>query len=874
MPQVPFQEFPDTKGIQHLNTGGSLNNSFCSTLTAGSEPQLECDTRHLGIESEPLQSVVTALRAPNLSHLSLDIPSQTCIKLLLKCADFVRPATTLDIRRSRGCYCAAVNLRKLTWPRLHTLQLRDPSFPNLRNLFGIGPRIIPELCLLEILYMQQILLTVEEEDWVRWNMWDLNLALEEGINCYVLEEHIKRVFQDFYPSPALTFSRTKNGRNRGALRSRVDFFDINSAEKGLAIHHLRPILGPPGPPSVLLKFSTAPTPKPFSAPDVSVLPRLIKKLPSGCTEATLYDLLRPYGPIYSVRIHPVAGGLVQFLDAACARDAEIGLAPKMILKPYDPCSLFCSNLNFALDAWALRSYFEVYGNITNAVIFTDTQTGTSRGQGFITFSQASEASDALLAMHGVAIGWKFLSVSYYWKIGERVTHSKSASKGVGTSVREDEVLHAEEATAYEKPHPTIVGSETTPAASKSKKKAKRAKKSISKAVDVDGQTKPDSREFHATGSSDPTPAPSNPILTPSRPSAEASAELKTEIYWLVKLGALEALYDAEKERRTSCQRENERLRAELASAKLQEDGGMELLQEELQSVKLQSEAEIELLREKLDTTKRALVMAESRLKILQLEADRPLWEAAKKKREEKERAKEEERRRAAELEESRRKMREIQEQERARKRAAEEAERKERLRLEAEEKARREAEERERKQRQKEELARKAREALERLERQKRWQAATLAEEARCRIRDEKMWGLGVWTPTRALERLKIQIEEFDKIKFSEAQPLTFRVIPWPVLIDPLALDIEQITWEAVEAFSIRAKILLAANVAEYNRSVEKVHRLFHPDKWRSRNLLVTVMDEELRKRLETAGNVVAQAMTPIWRKSRGYTDA
>ncbi|KAF8216266.1 hypothetical protein K438DRAFT_383032 [Mycena galopus ATCC 62051] len=162
---------------------------------------------HLGIESELLQRVVTALCAPNLSHLNLDIPSQTCIKLLLKCADFVGPATTLsvcsyylgitevkqlytlmpfvcelDICRSRSCYCTAVNLHKPAWPRSHTLPPRDPSPPNLCNLFSVGPRIIPELRLLEILYMQQILLTVEEEDWVRWNVRDLNLALEEGIN--------------------------------------------------------------------------------------------------------------------------------------------------------------------------------------------------------------------------------------------------------------------------------------------------------------------------------------------------------------------------------------------------------------------------------------------------------------------------------------------------------------------------------------------------------------------------------------------------------------------------------------------------------------------------------------------------------------------
>jgi hypothetical protein len=60
-------------------------------------------------------------------------------------------------------------------------------------------------------------------------------------------------------------------------------------------------------------------------------------------------------------------------------------------------------------------------------------------------------------------------------------------------------------------------------------------------------------------------------------------------------------------------------------------------------------------------------------------------------------------------------------------------------------------------------------------------------------------------------------------------------------------------------------------NVAGYKSLVEKVHRLFHPDKWKSRRSLVTVMDEELRKLLEEAGNVVAQAMTPIWRRSKEY---
>ncbi|KAJ7844568.1 hypothetical protein B0H13DRAFT_1731310 [Mycena leptocephala] len=223
-------------------------------------------------------------------------------------------------------------------------------------------------------------------------------------------------------------------------------------------------------------------------------------------------------------------------------------------------------------------------------------------------------------------------------------------------------------------------------------------------------------------------------------------------------------------------------------------------------------------------------------------------------------------------------MREFQEQERAHKLQAEETARREeeheRKQCEKEEAERREHEEKarqEKEEHEKEEQERKEREACAKLEREKRWKAATQAEEERCQKRDEKLRGTGAWTPAHALKRLKLQIEEFDKIRFSETQPLTFRVIPWPTLADPLNLDIQEINWEAVEAFFSRAKVELVTDAPEYKTLVEKVHRLFHPDKWQSRRLLVTVMDEELRISLETAGNVVAQAMTPVWRKSKGY---
>ncbi|KAJ6461095.1 hypothetical protein C8R45DRAFT_1029166 [Mycena sanguinolenta] len=709
-----------------------------------------------------------------------------------------------------------------------------------------------------------------------------------GLPNHVLEEHVKGVFQRFDPPPVLTFNRTKKKRNRGALRARIDFLDIQTTEKALAIHHLRDI--PSLEPAVQLSFSTSVDLKLLRVPDASVPPRLMKStLP--CTETMLFDLLRPFGPIHSVRIHPIAGALVQFWDEAHAQHAETVLER---LYPYDPCTLFCSNISLSLDDWAFRTHFVDHGKVVNVVIFTDPKTGKSRGKGLTTFSQAAEAATALMAMHGAEIQWKYLSVTYHVpSTKERQAHATAklaptSKEPVGSSADKDDKVRTEKTAASEELHATP---EPTPTASNPRKNAQGRRKAAQTKNDPSVQQEKALEEPPATA---PTGLAVNPV-----PVAQEAVATEDDIHQLKnRLAALQALYDAEKQRWEAQENQSDatiqRLQKELESVKvdrkaveaqlvivlqtlrdteIQADTEAELLREELESVKLQSDVEIELLQGKLETTKRTLEMAESRLKIMQLEADRPLWEAAKKKREENERAeraKEEERRRAAEVEESRRKMREFQEQEKVRKAAAKAAEEKERLRREAEEKARLDKEERERIQREQERIQREK----EQRERERRWKAATEAEEVRCQQRDQERWGSGAWTHARALERLKLQIEEFDKIKFSETQPLTFHVVPWPVLTDPLDLDIEQINWTAVEGFFLRAKTQLVANVAEYKGLVEKVHRLFHPDKWKSRGLLVTVMDENLRKSLEMAGNVVEQAMTPIWRKSRGYTDA
>ena len=152
----------------------------------------------------------------------------------------------------------------------------------------------------------------------------------------------------------------------------------------------------------------------------------------------------------------------------------------------------------------------------------------------------------------------------------------------------------------------------------------------------------------------------------------------------------------------------------------------------------------------------------------------------------------------------------------------------------------------------------------------KRYTEALARERLRCRERDESMFQLcpkGLWSDWHALKRFSIISEEFDDIKFCDEQPLTLENVPWPLVHSPEDLDIDLVTWTAIETFFTCARTLMAAT--EYKILVEKTHRRFHPDKWKSRRLLATVFDDALRDRLETAGNTVAQAVTPLWLASK-----
>lgn len=167
----------------------------------------------------------------------------------------------------------------------------------------------------------------------------------------------------------------------------------------------------------------------------------------------------------------------------------------------------------------------------------------------------------------------------------------------------------------------------------------------------------------------------------------------------------------------------------------------------------------------------------------------------------------------------------------------------------------------------------KAREDQERREsearrRQQVYEEAKAREQERCAERDNAFASPSrVWSHAQAISRYRAVSIEFDALEFCATRPLTFGSVPWPALMAPKSATLEQIEWDVVERFF--EMLQRSTKRDEYKTLVQEAHRRFHPDRWCSRGLLDTVLDAGERKKLAVAGNIVAQALTPIWMKSR-----
>ena len=73
--------------------------------------------------------------------------------------------------------------------------------------------------------------------------------------------------------------------------------------------------------------------------------------------------------------------------------------------------LFVGGLSWDTTDDGLRQAFASYGEITEAKVITDRDTGRSRGFGFVTFSQDDDAKTAISKMDGTSLDGKTIKVN-------------------------------------------------------------------------------------------------------------------------------------------------------------------------------------------------------------------------------------------------------------------------------------------------------------------------------------------------------------------------------------------------------------------------------------------------------------------------------
>ena len=73
--------------------------------------------------------------------------------------------------------------------------------------------------------------------------------------------------------------------------------------------------------------------------------------------------------------------------------------------------LFVGGLSWGTDDNGLHDAFSRFGEITEAKVITDRETGRSRGFGFVTFEDISSADEAIKEMDGTDLDGRTIRVS-------------------------------------------------------------------------------------------------------------------------------------------------------------------------------------------------------------------------------------------------------------------------------------------------------------------------------------------------------------------------------------------------------------------------------------------------------------------------------
>ncbi|EMS45526.1 Glycine-rich RNA-binding protein 2, mitochondrial [Triticum urartu] len=125
----------------------------------------------------------------------------------------------------------------------------------------------------------------------------------------------------------------------------------------------------------------------------------------------------PSTGIFSVRIHLAAKcqieamALVNKLGNLLKKATSSNPTLYQAIRCMSSSKLFVGGLSFNTDEGSLRDAFSHYGEIIDAKIIVDRDTGRSRGFGFITYAAEEQASSAIMALDGKDLHGRNLRVS-------------------------------------------------------------------------------------------------------------------------------------------------------------------------------------------------------------------------------------------------------------------------------------------------------------------------------------------------------------------------------------------------------------------------------------------------------------------------------
>uniref|UniRef100_A0A0C9S8X8 TSA: Wollemia nobilis Ref_Wollemi_Transcript_10199_1024 transcribed RNA sequence n=1 Tax=Wollemia nobilis TaxID=56998 RepID=A0A0C9S8X8_9CONI len=94
--------------------------------------------------------------------------------------------------------------------------------------------------------------------------------------------------------------------------------------------------------------------------------------------------------------------LGSFLRQSITKHASASSSIQSLYQPgrFMSSRVFVGGLSYGVDDQTLRESFSTFGDVTDAKIINDRETGRSRGFGFVTFTSAEEANAAIEGMDG------------------------------------------------------------------------------------------------------------------------------------------------------------------------------------------------------------------------------------------------------------------------------------------------------------------------------------------------------------------------------------------------------------------------------------------------------------------------------------------